>query len=177
MDGCLTLHLCSDYICSGAVCARSCKRRAIAILVVVVISIAILSVLNPPIYSKIVGALRVFLPSESSLTIAEVHHMKVLGTLFACFGQNRFAAYYAINVAVLCGFVSWKIIEFVWLRGSMSEETVEKGRGKKTKERKKGGASVEKAKTKKSPDDYTPMWFFIDNELVGLWSLDHAHRS
>jgi dolichyl-diphosphooligosaccharide--protein glycosyltransferase len=28
--------------------------------------------------------------------------------LFACFGQNRFAAYYAINVAILCGFVSWK---------------------------------------------------------------------
>ena len=31
--------------------------------------------------------------------------------LFACFGQNRFAYYYAINVALLCGLASWKIIE------------------------------------------------------------------
>jgi len=33
--------------------------------------------------------------------------------LFACFGQNRFAYYYAVNVALLCGIGSWKLIEFV----------------------------------------------------------------
>jgi hypothetical protein len=55
-------------------------------------------------------------------------------------------------------------MEFVWLRGSMTEETVEKGKGKRTKERKKGGTDVEKAKTKKSPDVYTPTWSFIKCE-------------
>nr|QNO54870.1 hypothetical protein GHJHFCIO_00020 [Methanosarcinales archaeon ANME-1 ERB7] len=166
----------------------------IAILVLAVISIAILSALSLPIYSKIIGALHVFLPSESSLTIAEVHPMKVLGTsitrpgawewftttffvafaafpwigyniakkfraeeililvwsvvmLFACFGQNRFAAYYAVNVALLCGFVSWKIIEFVWIRGA--GDVVEKAGGK-IKGKTKGGAGVEKTKPKKA---------------------------
>lgn len=33
--------------------------------------------------------------------------------LFACFGQNRFAYYYAVNVSLLCGFLSWKVIEYV----------------------------------------------------------------
>jgi dolichyl-diphosphooligosaccharide--protein glycosyltransferase len=32
--------------------------------------------------------------------------------LYASLGQNRFAAYYAINVALLTGFLSWKFIEF-----------------------------------------------------------------
>jgi len=32
--------------------------------------------------------------------------------LYAALGQNRFAAYYAINVALLTGFISWKFIEF-----------------------------------------------------------------
>nr|CAI64284.1 oligosaccharyl transferase, putative [uncultured archaeon]CBH36666.1 conserved hypothetical protein, oligosaccharyl transferase STT3 subunit family [uncultured archaeon] len=169
----------------------------IAILVLAVISIAILSALSLPIYSKIVGALHVFIPSESSLTIAEVHGMHVFSQytgkffdgevwrwfttpfliafaafpwigyniakkfraeeililvwsvvmLFACFGQNRFAAYYAINVALLCGFVSWKIIEFVWLKGA--GDVVEKA-GVKIKGKMKGGAAVEKTKPKKA---------------------------
>lgn len=33
--------------------------------------------------------------------------------LFACFGQNRFAYYFAVNVALLCGVASWKLIELV----------------------------------------------------------------
>lgn len=169
----------------------------IAILAVVVISIAILSVLNLPIYSKIIGALHVFIPSTSSLTIAEVHPMHIFSQytgkftdgeawrwfttpffvafaafpwicyniakkfraeeililvwsvvmLFACFGQNRFAAYYAVNVALLCGFVSWKIIEFVWLRGAGG--VVEKA-GVQIKGKTKGGAGVEKKKPKKA---------------------------
>ena len=169
----------------------------IAILAVAVISIAILSALSLPIYSKIIGALHVFIPSESSLTIAEVHGMHIFSQytgkftdgeawrwfttpffiafaafpwigyniakkfraeeililvwsvvmLFACFGQNRFAAYYAVNVALLCGFVSWKIIEFVWLKGA--GDVVEKA-GVKIKGKTKGGAGVEKAKPKKA---------------------------
>ena len=43
--------------------------------------------------------------------------------LFACFGQNRFAAYYAVNVAILCGFLSWSAIVFVAFRGEKIEET------------------------------------------------------
>ena len=35
---------------------------------------------------------------------------------FSCFGQSRFAAYYAVNVAILCGFLSWRIVEFVAFR-------------------------------------------------------------
>ena len=38
--------------------------------------------------------------------------------LFACFGQGRFSTYYAINVAILCGFLSWEIIELVAFRGA-----------------------------------------------------------
>ena len=33
--------------------------------------------------------------------------------LYACFGQNRFAYYYAINVALLCGLVTWKLYELL----------------------------------------------------------------
>lgn len=75
--------------------------------------------------------------------------------LFACFGQNRFAAYYAVNVALLCGFVSWKTIELV---GSIGEGgTAKTGHGdeeRKIKGKKKGGAvgggnaQKEKQKTK-----------------------------
>jgi dolichyl-diphosphooligosaccharide--protein glycosyltransferase len=64
--------------------------------------------------------------------------------LFACFGQNRFAAYYAVNVALLCGFVSWKIIELVgfgWGEGGTEKAKARRAR-KDTgiKGKKKGGA-------------------------------------
>ncbi|MBE9595186.1 MAG: hypothetical protein IMF19_17110, partial [Proteobacteria bacterium] len=49
--------------------------------------------------------------------------------LFTCFCQCRFAFYYAVNVAILCGFLSWKIIEFVAFRGEeKGEEEIEKSR-------------------------------------------------
>lgn len=60
--------------------------------------------------------------------------------LLACFGQNRFAAYYAVNVAILCGFVAWQIIEFVDLREEQernrAREKIKKDKGKKTKTKK-----------------------------------------
>ncbi len=77
--------------------------------------------------------------------------------LFACFGQNRFAAYYAVNVALLCGFVSWKIIEFVEFRGREGIEKAGREHGeKKVKGKKKGGAvggkvQKDKAKAKAKP--------------------------
>jgi dolichyl-diphosphooligosaccharide--protein glycosyltransferase len=50
---------------------------------------------------------------------------------FTCFAQNRFAFYYAVNVAILCGFLSWKIIEFVAFRGEeKGERGIEKSREK-----------------------------------------------
>ena len=61
--------------------------------------------------------------------------------LFACFGQNRFAAYYAVNVAILCGFLSWKIIEFVQLRGEKKGARGIKKSREKLKEKK--GRKVE----------------------------------
>ena len=170
----------------------------IAILALGVLSFVLLSVLNPSLYSTLTGSLRIFVPSETALTVAEIHPMHVFGTsignpgawewftttffiafaafpwigyniarkfraeevlfivwsavmLFACFGQNRFAAYYAINVALLCGFVSWKTIELV---GSIGEGGIAKtGHGeeeKKIKGKKKGGAGGGNAQKEKS---------------------------
>ncbi|MCW7073843.1 MAG: oligosaccharyl transferase, archaeosortase A system-associated [Methanophagales archaeon] len=54
--------------------------------------------------------------------------------LLACFGQKRFAAYYAINVAILCGYLSYRIIEFTILEQEESGYHEIKGkRSKKTK--------------------------------------------
>jgi len=69
--------------------------------------------------------------------------------LIGCFGQNRFAFFYAVNVALLCGFVSWKIIELVGVgfrdeegfRAESAAKNKVKGKGEK-----KGGA---RAKTQK----------------------------
>ncbi|MGC9444954.1 MAG: oligosaccharyl transferase, archaeosortase A system-associated [Candidatus Methanospirareceae archaeon] len=166
-----------------------------------VLSIVLLSVLDLPIYSKILGALHVFIPSESSLTIAEVHPMHVFSQytgsildgeawrwfsttffiafagfillgyniakqfrteeilvlvwsgiiLFACFGQNRFAAYYAINVALLCGLVCGAVIDYVWLRGKAGRAGKVAARGGKVKGKMKlnaKGAAPEKSKSK-----------------------------
>lgn len=65
--------------------------------------------------------------------------------LFACFGQNRFAAYYAVNVALLCGFLSWAIIELVWFRGEEKE-----GGGIEETRKQKEEKSKEKGKKHKS---------------------------
>jgi dolichyl-diphosphooligosaccharide--protein glycosyltransferase len=51
--------------------------------------------------------------------------------LFACFGQNRFAYYYAVNVALLCGVASWKLIELVDSKKEDKKRT--KGKSKKLK--------------------------------------------
>ena len=76
------------------------------------------------------------------------------GMLFACFGQCRFAAYYAVNVAILCGFLSWKIIEFVEFRGEKKgARRIEKSREKlkEKKERKMEGKQKREARgTQKS---------------------------
>jgi len=61
--------------------------------------------------------------------------------LIGCFGQNRFACFYAVNVALLCGFVSWKVIELVGFRGEGGIEEERTGEAvKKIKGKKKGGA-------------------------------------
>jgi dolichyl-diphosphooligosaccharide--protein glycosyltransferase len=54
--------------------------------------------------------------------------------LFACFGQNRFAYYYAINVALLCGVASWKLIELVTNKKEDKKRTKGKTRKSKPKE-------------------------------------------
>ena len=65
--------------------------------------------------------------------------------LFISLRQNRFAFYYAVNVAILCGFLSWKIVEFVAFRGEeKGEEEIKKSR-KKLKE-KKGKKAEDKRK-------------------------------
>jgi len=170
----------------------------IAILILAVVSFSLLNVLAHPLYSMMVSQLHIFTPSESALTVAEIHPMHIFSRytgritqgeayqyfttcffaafagfawlgyniarrfraeevlfmvwsavmLYACFGQNRFAYYYAVNVALLCGLVAWAVIEFVAF-GSRVELVSEKA--KTTKKGKKGGTSVvtqRKAKTK-----------------------------
>jgi oligosaccharyl transferase (archaeosortase A-associated) len=76
--------------------------------------------------------------------------------LFACFGQNRFSAYYAVNVAILCGFLSWRIIEFVAVGGAEKGEMEMRGSRVQLEEeqgRKVKGKRKEKAiKTQKGYD-------------------------
>ncbi len=166
----------------------------IALLAIVLLASVILNIFNSSVYSTLIGSLRIFIPKESVLTIAEVHPMHIVSPytgkitdaeawrwfttsffiafigfawvgyniarkfraeeilfivwsivmLYVTFCMNRFAAYYAVNAALLTGFVSWKIIEFVAFRGeAREEETVEKIKGKK-----KGGAGVQKLKEK-----------------------------
>jgi len=167
----------------------------ITIGLLAVVSIALLSALAPSLYAQVIGALGIFLPSESSLTIAEVHPMHIFSPytgkiadseawrwfsttffiafaafallgyriakqfraeevlilvwsatmLFASFGQNRFAAWYAVNVALLCGYLSWEIMEFVTARGEM-KGIAQKGKVKG--KMKVAGEKAEKAKTK-----------------------------
>ena len=176
----------------------------IVILVLGVLSFVLLNAINPSLYSSLTGSLRIFFPTETQLTVAEIHPMHIVSPytdkiadgeawrwfttsffiafigfawlayeiarkfraeeilfvvwsvviLSACWnpltggGQNRFAAYYAVNAALLCGFVSWKILEFVAFRGEAQEGgTVDRIKGKK-----KGGAGLQqKVKEKTKP--------------------------
>jgi len=53
--------------------------------------------------------------------------------LFICFKQNRFAYYYAVNVSLLCGLFSWKVIDIVWSKKELNNS---KTKGKSRKSRK-----------------------------------------
>lgn len=162
----------------------------IVILALGILALVFLANYNPALYSTLTGRLGVFTPSESFLTVEEMHPMHVFSPdtgrlvdgyawlnfttsfflafaafawigyniarkfrpeevffivwsavmLFACFGQMRFAAYYAVNVAILTGFVSWGVINLVESRkGGIKEvRAVDK---KKKRGKRKGGAS------------------------------------
>ena len=62
--------------------------------------------------------------------------------LYAALGQNRFAAYYAINVALLTGFISWKFIEFGL--GSQKHEPVKADAKKRHEHKDNRFASLKK---------------------------------
>ncbi|MCW7075813.1 MAG: oligosaccharyl transferase, archaeosortase A system-associated [Candidatus Syntrophoarchaeum sp.] len=62
--------------------------------------------------------------------------------LYASLGQNRFAAYYAINVAILTGFISWKFIEFGL--GSQKHEPVKADAKKRHEHKDNRFASLKK---------------------------------
>jgi len=69
--------------------------------------------------------------------------------LIGCFGQNRFAFFYAVNVALLCGFISWKIIELVGFRDEEGFRAESAAKNKvKGKGEKKGGARAKTLKNK-----------------------------
>ena len=190
----------------------------IAILALAVLSFVLVSILNPSLYSSLTGSLRIFLPTETQLTVAEIHPMHVFSPytgkiadgeawrwfttsffiafigfawlgyeiarkfhaeeilfmvwsvvlLSACWnpftggGQNRFAAYYAVNAALLSGFVSWKILEFVAFRG----ETRGEGAGEKIKGKKKGGAGVQKLKVKEERTTAAKLKRYVRADII-----------
>jgi dolichyl-diphosphooligosaccharide--protein glycosyltransferase len=175
----------------------------IVILVLGILSFVVVNAISPSLYASLTGSLRIFLPGETALTVAEIHPMHIFSPytgkitdaeawrwfttsffiafigfawlayeiarkfraeeilfivwsavmLLACWnpfidgGQNRFAYFYAVNAALLTGFVSWKIIEFVAFRGEARED----GTGEKIKGKKKGGAAAQKTKEKTKP--------------------------
>ncbi len=169
----------------------------VVILTVSVVSLVLLNAVAHPLYSTLTSQFRIFIPTESMLTVAEIHPMHIFSPytgritdgeawayfttnffvalggfalliysiarrfraeevlflvwsgvmLWACFGQNRFAYYYAVNVALLSGFASWKVIEFVAFRAEPKPVS------RSAKVKRKGGAVVDvhqkmKAKTK-----------------------------
>ncbi len=67
--------------------------------------------------------------------------------LFACFGQNRFAAYYAVNVAILCGLLSWKVLDLVESRKGGLKKLREMQSRKKVKKKKGGAVGVKQHET------------------------------
>lgn len=139
--------------------------------------LAFLNISSLPIVKLIQNGLAIFVPSTSSLTIAEVHPMYLLQPytnslfqgnawqwfkttfffsaiaypvimydsirkyraeiflflvwsiviLFACLSQNRFAAYYAVNVALLSGFLTARIVEYLQHNEVVANNSVHKG--------------------------------------------------
>ena len=167
----------------------------IAIVTLGVLSFVLLRVLSPSLYLTLTGALSIFVPSETALTVAEIHGMRVVNSslgnpgawewftttffiafiaflwigysiarkfraeemlflvwsavmLYACVSQNRFAAYYALNVALLCGFLSWKMIERVGLRregGIGKARSVQEEKKEENEDERAGGEAMQKA--------------------------------
>ena len=58
--------------------------------------------------------------------------------LLAMLGQNRFAYYFAVNVALLTGYFCWRLLEWSWrsFRGALPES--EKGKGEVAQGKRKG---------------------------------------
>jgi len=71
--------------------------------------------------------------------------------LVATFGQNRFAYYFAVNVAILTGYLSWKMLSLVRFRETPKAGKEEKiGESRKQKMAKQKAKSSKKAKRKKA---------------------------
>jgi oligosaccharyl transferase (archaeosortase A-associated) len=75
--------------------------------------------------------------------------------LLATFGQNRFSYYFAVNVALLTGYLSWRVLQFAGLRESTEGIAVaedsrgskidrEWGKAKRSKKAKRKKAKAEK---------------------------------
>ncbi len=187
----------------------------VGILVVGIVSFALLYALAHPLYSTLVSQLRIFTPSESALTVAEIHPMKIFSPytgglldgeaygyfttaffiafagfawlaydiskrfrteevllviwsaviLYACFGQNRFAYYYAVNAALLSGIVSARLIDFAAFFDRKHGEPVS---GKARTKKKKGGTAViaQKQKTKTVTDNPPGIKDYLRAEVI-----------
>ena len=69
--------------------------------------------------------------------------------LVATFSQNRFGYYFAVDVAVLTAYLSWKILEFAGLRESPVALELEEDNSRDRKGEKEGGKTKRGKKTKR----------------------------
>jgi oligosaccharyl transferase (archaeosortase A-associated) len=103
--------------------------------------------------------------------------------LIAIFGQRRFGYYYAINAALLTGYLSWKVLDVAGLRKLLAKskevvETVKKFKKKKKKARQKA-----KPKTFMQPRGAwvrvivvaIVIFFLVFFPNVGLWRGQPTH--
>jgi len=71
--------------------------------------------------------------------------------LAATLSQRRFAYYYAVNVAILCGYLSWRVLEWSGLRAFFSEDKGDDGEPPEPERRKKGKEKKRAARRRAAP--------------------------
>jgi oligosaccharyl transferase (archaeosortase A-associated) len=97
--------------------------------------------------------------------------------LIAILGQRRFGYYYAINVALLIGYFSWKMLDIAGLNKLLARSKEVVGSVKKFKKKRKKAREKEKPKTFMQPRGTwisvivvgIVIFFFVFFPNIGLW--------
>lgn len=85
--------------------------------------------------------------------------------LVATIGQRRFGYYYAVNIAILSGYLSWRVIAWSLPRGQTRQDQAEDGRGDKRK------ASKRRKSKKKRGEPGRPLSSYLRYVLTAIASL------